>query len=373
MLPRSRPSLCIVFIVAVFAVVARPAQAVAQDTYAALEKAWSDAESAYWAKVEAAEAKPDSAGKPGDKPTYPYAEFAPRFKALAEKHAKTSDALPPLFWLIVNCNPASGPIAPPPDAQWAIENLTRFHAADFAMKEHSRDMRLAVLAVGVKPMERILNAVGMLNPDKEAQAAAVYALGFGIWMNDVLATDAEGKPVDNPDARERAKNVFNNCVAGFPGTKGAEGAQAFLYEIEKLQVGQPAPDLAGKDADGRDLKLADLKGRVVVLKFWRYTCPDCRKQIPHERELVERLKDKPFTLLGIATDESPDALRKMLDDNKVNWPNIYDGKRGEGAISKQWNIVRVPTIYVIDQEGVIRHRDLTGKALDEAIEKLLGK
>lgn len=347
--------------------IALPAGAAAQDTFASLEKSWKEAEAAYWAKVDAPDAKPDA------KPKYPYGEFAPRFKALANQHAKTSDALPPLFWLIVNCNESSKPIAPPPDAQWAIDTLVSFHAADFAMKEHARDMRMATLAVGVKPLERLLNAVGMLNPDKEAQGAAVYALGYGIWMNDVLATDADGKPVDNPDARERATNVFRNCVRAFPGTAGAESAKAFIYEIENLQVGMKAPDLAGKDASGKELKLSDLKGRVVVLKFWRYSCPDCRKQIPHERELVERLKDKPFTLLGIATDESPEALQKMIDEQKINWPNIYDGKRGEGQISKQWNIVRVPTIYVIDQDGVIRHRDLSGKALDEAVEKLLSK
>lgn len=356
-----------VVLAAAVALVALPAVAAAQDTYASLEKAWKEAEAAYWAKVDAPDAKPE------DKPKYPYGEFAPRFKALANKHAKTSEALPPLFWLVVNCNESSKPIAPPPDAQWALDTLVSFHAADFAMKEHARDMRMATLAVGVKPLERLLNAVGMLNPDKEAQGAAVYALGYGIWMNDVLATDDEGRPVDNPDARERATNVFRNCVRAFAGTAGAKSAEAFIHEIEHLQVGMKAPDLAGKDPSGKEHKLADLKGRVVVLKFWRYSCPDCRKQIPHERELVERLKDKPFTLLGIATDESPEALQKMIDEQKINWPNIYDGKRGEGVISQQWNIVRVPTIYVIDQEGVIRARDLTGKALDEAVEKLLGQ
>ncbi len=350
-----------------------PRAAVAEDTFASLSKEWSDAAAAYWEKVEAGDAKPESGEKAAEKPKYPYAEFAPRFKALASKLLGKPEALPPLFWLLVNCNETSSPIPPGPDAQWAIDQLVRRHSADVAMKEHGRDLKMAALAVGTTPLRTFYNAIAALNRDAEARAAAMYAMGYGIWMNEVLAADDTAQPTDTTEARERAMVIFQNTIGAEPNTEGARGAAAFMYEIEKLQTGMAAPELAGKDADGKELKLADLKGRVVVLKFWRYTCPDCRKRIPQERELAERLKDKPFTLLGVATDESPDALKKMLGENKINWPNIYDGKRGEGAIHKQWNILRVPTIYVIDKEGVIRHRDLHGKALEDAVEKLLSK
>lgn len=93
--------------------------------------------------------------------------------------------------------------------------------------------------------------------------------------------------------------------------------------------------------------------------------------LPEERELVARLKDKPFTLLGINSDESRSALTKIVADEKITWPNIYDGPAGEGPIAKQWNVFGWPTIYVLDQKGVIRHRDLQGKKLDEAVDKLL--
>ncbi len=95
--------------------------------------------------------------------------------------------------------------------------------------------------------------------------------------------------------------------------------------------------------------------------------------LPHEREMTERLKDKPFTLLGINSDESRSALRKIMTDEKITWPNIYDGSPGKGEIANRWNVHGWPTIYVIDHTGKIRHRGLRDKQLEEAVEKLIGE
>lgn len=95
--------------------------------------------------------------------------------------------------------------------------------------------------------------------------------------------------------------------------------------------------------------------------------------LPHEREMVERLKDKPFTLLGINSDQSRSALKKILEDEKITWPNIYDGPTGKGPIAESWNVSGWPTIYVLDHKGVIRYRDLRDKQLEEAVMKLLAE
>ena len=91
--------------------------------------------------------------------------------------------------------------------------------------------------------------------------------------------------------------------------------------------------------------------------------------IPHERKMVEKFANKPFVLLGINSDESRSALKKIMNKEGIAWPNIYDGK--EGAIAKKWNVHGWPTIYVIDQQGVIRHRDLRDEQLEQAVSDLL--
>ncbi len=89
--------------------------------------------------------------------------------------------------------------------------------------------------------------------------------------------------------------------------------------------------------------------------------------------MVKRLADKPFTLLGIDSDQSRSALKKIMSEQDITWPNIYDGRAGSGPIANHWNVNGWPTIYVLDHEGVIRHRDLRDQALEDAVLSLLEK
>ncbi len=95
--------------------------------------------------------------------------------------------------------------------------------------------------------------------------------------------------------------------------------------------------------------------------------------IPHEREMVKRLAKQPFTLLGINSDESRSALQKILDEQDITWPQIYGGPTSKNAIANKWNVHGWPTIFVLDHEGVIRHRDIRDLELEQAVDKLLEK
>ena len=79
--------------------------------------------------------------------------------------------------------------------------------------------------------------------------------------------------------------------------------------------------------------------------------------IPRQREMVEQLKDRPFTLLGINSDPSRSALKKILKKEKITWPNIYGGHFRMNAIAQRWAVENWPTIYIIDHEGIIRAKD----------------
>lgn len=93
--------------------------------------------------------------------------------------------------------------------------------------------------------------------------------------------------------------------------------------------------------------------------------------LPHEREMVKRLADKPFTLLGINSDPSRSALKKIIKDENITWPNIYGGPTSDNPIAKRWNVYSWPTIFILDHKGVIRYKDLRDEQMEEAVVKLL--
>ena len=97
---------------------------------------------------------------------------------------------------------------------------------------------------------------------------------------------------------------------------------------------------------------------------------------PHERSLVEKLKDKPFVLLGVNSDKKKETAKKLSEAGTVTWRSFWNGEEGTGGpISEEWSIQGWPTVYLIDHKGVIRYKNPQAKgeekALDEAIEKLL--
>lgn len=95
---------------------------------------------------------------------------------------------------------------------------------------------------------------------------------------------------------------------------------------------------------------------------------------PHERSLVNQLADKPFAIVGVNGDPELEQIRAIVKEKDINWRSFWNGEGGAvGPITTQWNITGWPTIYVLDHKGVIRYKNPSGPALDEAITTLLGE
>jgi peroxiredoxin len=94
---------------------------------------------------------------------------------------------------------------------------------------------------------------------------------------------------------------------------------------------------------------------------------------PHERSLVKKYESKPFAIVGVNSDDSLEKLQKVMKEKNLPWTSFFDGGGTGGPIATQWGVRGWPTVYVIDQQGIIRETNARGKRLDEAIEKLLGQ
>ena len=92
--------------------------------------------------------------------------------------------------------------------------------------------------------------------------------------------------------------------------------------------------------------------------------------LPAEKEMVKRLADKPFALIGINSDGDRSVVNEILKKENITWRNVIDGNTS-GPIATAWNISGWPTIYVLDKDGKIAYRDLRDEDLEKAVVKLL--
>lgn len=153
-----------------------------------------------------------------------------------------------------------------------------------------------------------------------------------------------------------------------------QAAQSRIYEMNNLEIGMVAPEIIGKDLDGVEFKLSDYRGKVVMLDFWGHWCGPCRSMYPQERAMVEQLANAPFALIGMNSDYTKKIAKEAVESEGLSWRHFWNGPKGtQGPIARQWNVEAWPTVYLIDGDGIIRHKDILGEDLDRALEKLLAE
>lgn len=154
----------------------------------------------------------------------------------------------------------------------------------------------------------------------------------------------------------------------------AERARLDLYELEHLEVGQPAPETEGPDARGETFRLSDYRGKVVVVVWWAHWCGACMDALPREMQFVEQMKGRPLVWLGVNGDDERALLRTAEENGTAGFRSWHDGS--EGPIARQWNVWGWPAMYVVDAQGVIRYKSRVTVELDQAlpeIEKLVAE
>jgi len=126
---------------------------------------------------------------------------------------------------------------------------------------------------------------------------------------------------------------------------------ASVVAVAKIKA-DSAPDFVLKSASGKNVRLSELKGRVVMLNFWATWCGPCAEEIPHLNELHESLDPYDFELLGINLDEDQSKAIHLAKKLEVNFPVLFDTEKD---VSRSFDIKAMPTTIIIDRSGNIRH------------------
>jgi cytochrome c biogenesis protein CcmG, thiol:disulfide interchange protein DsbE len=132
-------------------------------------------------------------------------------------------------------------------------------------------------------------------------------------------------------------------------------------------------DFVVKDMAGENVRLADFKGRPIVINFWATWCGPCKEEIPALVQLVDQDTTHRFTVLGVSTDDKPGDLRKFAAEYKMNYP-VLVGLGHDDLLEAYDAQVAVPISWVVDACGVVavKHMGIWTKAeFETAVRKLL--
>jgi thiol-disulfide isomerase/thioredoxin len=317
------------------------------DEYEGLKKELVEAQQKYSKDVREAKQAVDDAKTDEDKQAaqkkfemvrknLPGSAFAPRFLEFAEKNPKDSKAFEAARTAFsLSFNPAARK-----DGNGSTrEAVLSYFQKNYADKPQIKSIARMLEGLGDAAGEPLFRAIMEKNPDARMQAHACKALS--------AITKKEGE-----------KEELNKLLAG-----------KYAEFCPDLSVGKPIPEVVSQNLEGKEVKMSDLKGKVAVIDIWATWCGPCRAMIPHEREMVEHFKEKPFTFVSVSIDATKEKLTEFLEKEKMPWTHWWAG--ADAGWIEDWDVKFIPTIYVVDAKGIIRFKDVRGEELEKAVASLL--
>jgi peroxiredoxin len=127
-------------------------------------------------------------------------------------------------------------------------------------------------------------------------------------------------------------------------------------------LGKDAPDFVLKAMDGRNLRMSEFRGQVVLVNFWARWAGDCRQEMPALDRINTTYQRAGLVILGVSVDEDVDRAREFAGAMKVSYPIMFD--RGS-SIGRDYQLQNMPMTYLVDRSGVIRYMSVGFKRGDE--------
>ena len=186
-----------------------------------------------------------------------------------------------------------------------------------------------------------------------------------------------GIKLSNPARQEIAGVLIAIAtILGAPESSRAEMAELLRQlNLTAYSRGTIPPEFDGRGADGREVSLASLRGKVVLLNFWATWCLECRPEMPAFERLHREFSAQGLAVMGINARESTATIREYAQELGLTFSLIPDPL---GKINSTYGVIGLPTTFLIARDGravalAIGPREWSGKPARAVIQALLAE
>ncbi|MEG2341435.1 MAG: TlpA disulfide reductase family protein [Odoribacter sp.] len=169
----------------------------------------------------------------------------------------------------------------------------------------------------------------------------------------------------------RDKVSHAEVMAYLESMKNSPNAGVQEHAKKELNAAENQFELKYIALDGREVDVAKLKGKVVLVDFWATWCGPCMAEMPHVKKLYDQYHKQGFEIVGISLDSDKARLEAYLKKNDITWPQHFDGKGWGNEIARKMGVNSAPTMFLLDKKGGIYSKNARGAELDKALNELM--
>jgi thiol-disulfide isomerase/thioredoxin len=265
-------------------------------------------------------------------------------------------------------------------ATWFVTVSSTLMAVGEAEWKKVEEAITAIKQPKEKPKSRD-EAIALMKPNfkayDEAYAAAMKASPENSQRWKAAVFNAEAEKVREIIGAAPVENVMAELEAVVKADGADSGDKATAEKILKTrkataELKSKPLDMKFTAVDGREIDLAKMRGKVVLIDFWATWCGPCVQELPNVLKAYKELNPKGFEIIGISLDSDKEKLESFVKERGMEWPQFFDGKGWKNEIAATYQIRSIPAMWLVDQKGMVVDTNARG-GLEEKVSKLLGQ
>ncbi|MDP0501541.1 MAG: TlpA disulfide reductase family protein [Verrucomicrobiota bacterium JB022] len=166
---------------------------------------------------------------------------------------------------------------------------------------------------------------------------------------------------------EELAAAVDTTAEAFPEAPFAAELQQKVAALQRVAIGAEAPAVEGASPEGETVRLADYRGKWVLLDFWASWCPPCRVENAHYRELYAQYAEQGFEIVAVSLDQAERGWKRAIQQDQAGWVHLSDLQGLKSPLATAYSVTALPASFLIDPQGKIVATDLRGPALAQRL------